>query len=145
MGYTLMAARAGPQPIWVFTLTTPLGEPPERWRLAHVRCLEPSYNGIYPDGRSSRPISYTCLHPDDSPSGSLLKDGGSSSSVAWAQLTMGPDPTERVSLQSISGHTPSTSMETQLQSRGLHHPSNICRSRRSEPHSGTIVKLFQTL
>jgi len=31
----------------------PPREPPERWRLAHIDCSEPAYNGTYPDGHPS--------------------------------------------------------------------------------------------
>ena len=64
MGYTLMAARVGQPPTRVFTLTATLREPPEGWGLAHVGCLKPAYNEIYPDGRPSRPTAYTGFHPD---------------------------------------------------------------------------------
>jgi len=43
----------------------------------HSECLEPTYNGIYLDGRPRGPTAYMGLHPDDDPSGSPLKDGGS--------------------------------------------------------------------
>jgi len=91
MGYTLMAARADPRPIRVFTLR-PIREPPERWKLAHVAPSEPAYNGIYPDGRLSRSTAYTGLHPDGDPSGSLLKDGGSPASIPRSQPNSGSHP-----------------------------------------------------
>ena len=38
-----------PKPTRVlYTLTTPLREPPERWRLAHAGCSGPAYDGLTP-------------------------------------------------------------------------------------------------
>jgi len=71
MGFTLMAAQAGPWLIRVFTLMVTLRGPPERWRLAHVGCFEPAYNEIYPDGYLSKSTAYTGLYPNDDSLGSL--------------------------------------------------------------------------
>ena len=38
-----------------------------RWMLVHIGCLEPTYNGIYPDGCLSRTTAYTGLYPDGDP------------------------------------------------------------------------------
>ena len=89
MGYTLMVARVGQQPTRVFTLTATLRGPHERLRLAHVGCSELAYNGIYPDGSSSRSTAYTGFHPYGDLSGDLLKDGGSLTLDARSQLIMG--------------------------------------------------------
>ena len=107
-------------------------ECPERWRLAHIDPIEPTYNtiyrndwlsrstaytvftlmvalrrvswkmetrprrslranlyGIYPDGRPSRSMAYTGLHPDGDSLGSLLKDRGSLTLDAQSQFIMG--------------------------------------------------------
>jgi len=64
-------------------------ESPKRWRLAHVGCSEPVYNKIFSDGCPSKPTTYTGLHPDGDPSGSLLKDGGSSTLDAQSQSIRG--------------------------------------------------------
>ena len=89
MGYTLMAAQAGQQPTRIFTLMTTLRGPPERWRLAHVGCSEPAYNGIYSNGCPNRSTTYTAFYPDDDPSEGLLKDGGLPTLDAQSQPIMG--------------------------------------------------------
>ena len=76
-------------PIWVFTLTTTLRGLPERWRLAHIGCSKLAYNGIYPDGRPSRPTAYTGEAPDSDSAGSLLKNRSSPTSDARSQPIMG--------------------------------------------------------
>jgi len=47
-----------------------------------------SRNGINPDGRPSRSMAYTGLHPDDNSSGSLLKHGDSPTSIPQNQPIM---------------------------------------------------------
>ena len=74
------------QPIRVSPWQWFFAEPPERWKLAHVGCSEPAYNGIYPDGRLSRPTAYTSFHPGGNSSKSILKDRGSPMSDVRSQL-----------------------------------------------------------
>ena len=77
MGYTMMSARAGLQPVWVFTLTVTFEEPPERCELAHVGSSEPAYNGIYSDGHPSESTVYLESYPDDQHDNATLKLGAS--------------------------------------------------------------------